>query len=100
MRNTIPSSKMDLFTDYNTMCFSGTNARKREEYKRFLYRAIQTELTARQKQMLVMYYFDSLTMPLIAEELKVNKGTVSRIIQAAIGRLTELSELYFYIHKN
>ena len=42
--------------------------------------AIKTELTARQHEMITMYYLQGMSMPEIARELGVNVSTVSRTI--------------------
>lgn len=42
--------------------------------------AIKTELTARQHEMITMYYLQGISMPEIARELGVNVSTVSRTI--------------------
>lgn len=52
-----------------------------------LRRARQQELTARQRQMLELYYDRGMNMPQIAAELGVNCSTVSRTIRRAKRRL-------------
>ena len=77
-------------------CFQGrTNGRQRAEYRRFLYRSIKTQLTQRQRQMMELRYFQGLSIPQIAQELHVNKSTVSRTINRALSRLRELADVYF-----
>lgn len=49
MRNQIPSDKIDHYPDLLSCFRGGSNQRQREEYRRFLYRAIKTQLTQRQK---------------------------------------------------
>lgn len=99
MRNFTPSCNMDIYVDLDSLPRYGTNSKQRQEYKRFLYRAIKTQLTKRQTQYILMYYFDHHTMHEIGEILGVNRSTVSRVINTALRRLTELSKLYFDIHK-
>ena len=72
-----------------------TNGRQRAEYRRFLYRSIKTQLTQRQRQMMELRYFQGLSIPQIAQELRVNKSTVSRTINRALSRLRELADVYF-----
>ena len=62
---------------------------------RFLYRSIKTQLTQRQRQMMELRYFQGLSIPQIAQELRVNKSTVSRTINRALSRLRELADVYF-----
>ena len=41
-----------------TRCFcNSNNQRQREEYRRFLYRAVKTQLTQRQRQVVLMHFF-------------------------------------------
>ena len=79
-------------------CFQGqTNRREREEYRRFLYRAIKTQLTHRQTQVMLLYYFEGKNITEIAQELGLNKSTVSRTLRRSLNRLTDLARLYFEI---
>ena len=90
MRNQIPSDKIDHYPDLLS-CFRGScNQRQREEYRRFFYRAIKTQLTQRQKQVVMMHFFDGLTLTEIAKQMCVNKSTVSRTLSRALDRLTDL----------
>lgn len=96
MRN-FPSHLIENFPDPHSELQFASNQRQREEYCKFIYRAIKTQLTARQRQMIELYYIDNLRMYQIAEELHVNKGTVSRAIKVARKRLEGLAEVYFDI---
>ena len=79
-------------------CFQGqTNRREREEYRRFLYRAIKTQLTHRQTQVMLLYYFEGKNITEIAQELGLNKSTVSRTLRRSLNRLSDLARLYFEI---
>ena len=49
--------------------------------------AIAKELTARQAQMVRLYFLDQRTMKEIAEELSVNPSTVSRTLSVARAKL-------------
>ena len=90
MRKQIPLDNPDQFPDLLS-CFQGrTNGRQRAEY-----RSIKTQLTQRQRQMMELRYFQGLSIPQIAQELRVNKSTVSRTINRALSRLRELADVYF-----
>lgn len=52
-----------------------------------LARAMQEELTPRQREMLLLYYAEGLDMPQISRLLGVNKSTVSRTIKRGERRL-------------
>lgn len=95
MRHQIPSEDLDHFPDLFS-CFQGnTNSRQLAEYKRFLYRAIKTSLTQRQREMVMLRYFEGMQVQQIAEKLRVNKSTVSRTLKRAVRRLQDLAKIYF-----
>ena len=56
--------------------------------RRQLYTAIQEELTARQLEMICLYYGKRATMEQIARQLGVNKSTVSRTIRRGEAKLS------------
>ncbi len=66
---------------------SSDNSQQLQRLRRNLKLARQQVLTPRQRQMLELYYDQGLTMPQIAEELGVNRSTVSRTIRRARERL-------------
>lgn len=97
MSREIASCHIEHYPDLMT-CFQGqTNRREREEYRRFLYRAIKTQLTHRQTQVMLLYYFEGKNITEIAQELGLNKSTVSRTLRRSLNRLTDLTRLYFEI---
>lgn len=97
MSREIASCHIEQYPDLMT-CFQGqTNRREREEYRRFLYRAIKTQLTHRQTQVMLLYYFEGKNITEIAQELGLNKSTVSRTLRRSLNRLTDLARLYFEI---
>ena len=97
MSREIASCHIEHYPDLMT-CFQGqTNRREREEYRRFLYRAIKTQLTHRQTPVMLLYYFEGKNITEIAQELGLNKSTVSRTLRRSLNRLTDLARLYFEI---
>lgn len=97
MSREIASCHIEHYPDLMT-CFQGqTNRREREEYRRFLYRAIETQLTHRQTQVMLLYYFEGKNITEIAQELGLNKSTISRTLRRSLNRLTDLARLYFEI---
>lgn len=97
MSREIASCHIEHYPDLMT-CFQGqTNRKEREEYRRFLYRAIKTQLTHRQTQVMLLYYFEGKNITEIAQELGLNKSTVSRTLRRSLNRLTDLARLYFEI---
>lgn len=63
------------------------NAEQLSRLKRNLRQAREQELTARQRQLLTMYYDQGMTMPEIAQDLGLNRSTVSRTLRRARERL-------------
>ena len=63
------------------------NSEQLERLRRNLRRAREQELTARQRQMLTLYYDEGMTIPQIALKLGLNRSTVSRTIRRAKRRL-------------
>lgn len=60
-----------------------------------LRNVISTQLTARQKQYLVLYYYNNVDMPTIAKQYGVNKSTVSRTINRARHNIYRYIQYYF-----
>jgi RNA polymerase sigma factor (sigma-70 family) len=97
MSREIASCHIEHYPDLMTCFQGGTNRREREEYRRFLYRAIKTQLTHRQTQVMLLYYFEGKNITEIAQELGLNKSTISRTLRRSLNRLTDLARLYFEI---
>ena len=64
-----------------------TNDEQMGRLRRNLRQARERELTARQRQMLSLYYDQGMKMSQIARKLGVNSSTVSRTIRRARERL-------------
>ena len=63
------------------------NSREISRLKRNLIRCLKEDVTARQRQALLMYYAEGLNMREIGERLGVDKSTVSRTIKRGEKRL-------------
>ncbi len=63
------------------------NSERLERLRRSLRQARERELTPRQRQLLELYYDRGMNIPQIAEELSVNRSTVSRTLRRARDRL-------------
>lgn len=70
-----------------SQCLSGDNTREVDRLKRNLYRAMREEITPRQRQLLLLYYNEGLTMQEIADHFMIDKSTVSRTIKRGEARL-------------
>lgn len=66
---------------------AGTNDEQMDRLRRNLSQVIQTELTERQRTMLLMRYSQNYSQAEIAAELGVDPSTVSRTLHRAEGRL-------------
>ncbi len=67
------------------------NSKKRAKMKQMLGKAMNRQLTDRQRQCLSMYYFDNKKIGEIGAELGLDKSTVSRHISAAKAKLQKLT---------
>lgn len=63
------------------------NAEQLSRLRRNLARAREAELTERQRQMLLLYFEEEMSMPQIARELGVCCSTVSRTLRRARQKL-------------
>ncbi len=66
---------------------SSDNSREISRLKRNLLRALREDVTAKQRQVLLLYYGQGLNMREIGEMLGVDKSTVSRTIKRGEKRL-------------
>lgn len=82
-----------LFNNNNQEAES--NAEIRRLAKKAMKKVIEEQLTARQKQVLVLYYFNEIDMPTIAKMLDVNVSTVSRTLKYARNKLLNYLKYYF-----
>lgn len=60
-----------------------TNTQQMQRLKRALREVIKNDLTPRQKEMVVLYYYEGMSMTRIAEKLNRDLSTVSRTIKRA-----------------
>lgn len=63
--------------------------------KRALREVVSEELTERQKQLIVLYYYENNTMAEIAEICEVNVSTVSRTLRRARKNILDKIKYYF-----
>lgn len=70
-----------------TRQMSTDNSRQQSRLRRNLLRALQEDVTPRQRDVLLLYYAQGLNMSQIALKLGVDKSTVSRTIKRGETRL-------------
>ena len=63
------------------------NVQQLDKLKENLAKALRQDVTARQRQFLLLYYGQGLNMRQIGEQMGVNKSTVSRTIKRGEARL-------------
>lgn len=56
---------------------------------------IEKELTPKQREMVLFYFYEEKTMQEIAEILGINKSTVSRTLKRAKERIRKYMQFYF-----
>ena len=66
--------------------YEGPRLPRQVQIKR-VQRVIREELTENQREILLAYYMENLTIPQIADLRGVNKSTVSRTLHRAEGKL-------------
>ncbi len=74
---------------------SEDNSKLRKIAIKALKKVIDEQLSARQKQYLVLYYYNNMDMPAIADECGVNKSTVSRTLNRAKQNIYKYMKYYF-----
>ncbi len=71
-----------------------TNEKRLKELERIVRMVIKAQLTNRQRQMIILYFYENKNMVEIAKMLNVNKSTVSRTIKRAINKISEYIKFY------
>lgn len=74
---------------------SESNSARHSLMVKVLRNVIENELSRRQRQMITLYYFRKMNIPEIADELGVNKSTVSRTISR--GRRNIMEKLKYFV---
>lgn len=72
-----------------------TNNEQMSRLRRNLLRAIDEDLTPRQREVVSMHYFNSLSVTRIAEKLGVDRSTVSRTLTRAEQKLKKMLKYAF-----
>lgn len=65
-----------------------------EKLKKVLLYVLRDNVTERQRQMLILYFFKHKNIPEIAQLLHVNKSTVSRTITRGISNIRKYLKYY------
>ncbi len=85
----------EIYRIFNDNQPTENNSEVRRLAKKAMKKIIEEQLTARQKQILVLYYFEDVDMPTISEMLGINVSTVSRTLKYARNNLLRYLRYYF-----
>ncbi len=85
----------EIYRIFNDNKFTESNAEVRLLAKKAMKKIIEEQLTARQKQILVLYYYEDIDMTAISEMLGINVSTVSRTLKYARNNLLRYLRYYF-----
>lgn len=77
--------------------FAGCDDKIRRMAKKALKQILEEELSFRQKQLIMLYYYERWSMTEIAQHLGINVSTVSRTLSRA--RRNILSRIKYYFIK-
>ncbi len=85
----------EIYRIFNDNQSTESNTEVRLLAKKAMKRIIEEQLTARQKQILVLYYYEDIDMTAISEMLGINVSTVSRTLKYARNNLLRYLRYYF-----
>ena len=71
-----------------------SNQRRIEALKKQLLPMLRDQLTDRQRQILILYFFEQKSQTEIAQLLQVNRSTVCRTLNRGIRRLQNILQYY------
>lgn len=91
----VPELDKKLREMYNST-LAETNNETLKKVRHALVEIIKNDLTERQKETVVLYYYKKMTMTEIADILGVNVSTVSRTLARARKNICDRTKYYFY----
>ena len=84
-----------MFELINELNSNSTNSDLRRCAMRAIRNVVENELTSRQKEVIMLYYYEKYNMPEIAQMLDVNISTISRTIKRARTHMFSVLRYYF-----
>ena len=87
------SGILRLFPAFSQLV-GGGNSDSRDRMKKILHKAIQNELTERQRTCIMKYYYQEMKIKDIAAELGLNNSTISRHISSGTRKLRKIAQYY------
>ena len=91
----VPELDKKLREMYNSR-LAETNNETLKKVRHALVEIIKNDLTERQTETVVLYYYKKMTMTEIADILGVNVSTVSRTLARARKNICDRTKYYFY----
>ncbi len=85
---------IEKFVSDSSLDEINSNRNKINKLKIIIRDVIETELTKRQKQILILYFYKNLKMTEISKMLNINKSTVSRTIERGIKKIHKFLKYY------
>ena len=82
------------FIVYSRYLSYGANEKERNKMKSIMLKAVENDLTHRQRECITMYYFNNMKMREIAAVLSLTTPTVSRHIHAGVKKLQNVARYY------
>lgn len=98
MSRRVSFDAFEFDTKLSTLAFSEDKeecTEKREKIRKIMARIIKNDLTARQREIIVLYYYKGKGVTEIAQILKIAPSTVSRTIKAARNKIFKYMKYYF-----
>lgn len=76
------------------LIYENSNSKDIRKLQNVLIKVIQEQLTKRQSQIMLMYFFEKKNITHISNELNLNKSTVSRSLHASLKKLNQILRYY------
>lgn len=98
MSRRVSFNAMEFDSKLSTLAFSEDEeecTEKREKIRKIMARIIKNDLTVRQREIIVLYYYNGKGVNEIAQILKICPSSVSRTIKAARNKIFKYMRYYF-----
>ncbi len=76
------------------LIYENSNSKDIRKLQNVLIKVIQEQLTKRQSEIMLMYFFEKKNITHISNELNLNKSTVSRSLHASLKKLNQILRYY------
>jgi len=93
--SSILDNEREMFKLFNDNADGEGNQAVRKIAKKALKKVVEEQLSARQKQFIVLYYYKEMNIPEIAEMCGVNVSTVCRTLNRARQNIYKYMKYYF-----